>query len=210
MTLVSRSKRLKIMSCFHSSFKKVSPCFEVTFSHVRVILAFLGIDNQINMYRNFENGNRRPVITIHRTTLHELAHASHWEFRKGDWDGGKTSDRQQESWAMGVAWSLNRLRYENDNANSSPTFVNMIDPDNGNNEYTSLIIDMIDQQNQGLIDINFPFDRVQGYTISQIEGQLEESADIADLRDNVFNGVVDNPTRGFLNELFNQYINFSR
>jgi hypothetical protein len=69
---------------------------------------------------------------------------------------------------------------------------------------------MIDQQNQGLIDINFPFDRVQDYTISQIEGQLEESADIADLRDNVLNGVVDNPTRGFLNELFNQYINFSR
>jgi hypothetical protein len=86
----------------------------------------------------------------------------------------------------------------------------MTDSDNGNNEYTSLIINMIDQQNQGLIDINIPFDRVQDYTISQIEGQLEESANIADLRDNVFTGIVNNPTRGFLNELFDQYINFTR
>lgn len=33
---------------------------------------------------------------------------------------------------------------------------------------------------------------------------------MADLRDNLFNSVAYNPTRGFLNELFDQYINFSR
>jgi hypothetical protein len=197
------------MSCFHSSFKKVSPCFEVTFSHVRVILAFLGIDNQINMYRNFENGNRRPVITIHRTTLHELAHASHWEFRKGDWDGGKTSDRLQESWAMGVAWSLNRLRYENDNTFAVLRFDWMTDPNKGDSDYTSLIVDLIDDQNQGTFDINVPFDRVTGYTISKIENVLEPSANIVDLREN-FENNYDKLDEPFLVELFDQYINFSR
>jgi hypothetical protein len=86
----------------------------------------------------------------------------------------------------------------------------MTNPDQGNNEYTSLIIDMIDRDNQGLNDLNRPFDRVQDYTISQIEGQLEESANIVDLRDNVFNSMAYHATRGFLNELFDQYINFSR
>ena len=65
----------------------------------------LGIRNQVRMYR-IEDGNIADSERLYNTTLHELAHASHWEFRKGNWDNGRTEDKLQESWAMGIAWSL--------------------------------------------------------------------------------------------------------
>jgi len=168
---------------------------------------FLGIRNQVKMYR-IENGNIAGCERLYNTTLHELAHASHWEFRKGEWDNGNTEDKLQESWAMGVAWSLTRLRYPNHNWWANWTFEDM--RTDGENQYTPLIIDLIDNINQGTTNTTRPFDRVTGYTISEIEAVIGASDNIAELRDNLRNQYPNNPTRDFLNELFEQYINLTR
>ena len=79
-----------------------------------------------------------------------------------------------------------------------------------------MIIKLIDDDNQAINDItgvddtDFPFDRVSGYTIAQIEAVIPNSSNIQNLRDNLRNRYPNNPTRGFLDELFEQYINLSR
>ena len=108
---------------------------------------YLGIRNQVKMYR-IEDGNIAGSERLYNTTLHELAHASHWEFRKGNWENGRTEDKLQESWAMGVAWALTRQRYSNHNSYANVSFNWMTDPEKGENQYTPLIIDLIDDDNQ--------------------------------------------------------------
>jgi len=170
---------------------------------------YLGIRNQVRMYR-IQSGSIASTERLYNTILHELAHASHWEFRKGDWDGGRTSGKLQESWAMGVAWSLTRLRYPNHNWWANVDFEWMRSRGKGENQYTSLIIDLIDNENQGLTDRKRPFDRVDGYTIAQIEAAISNSNNILALRDNIRNRYPNNPDRAFLVELFEQYINLAR
>ena len=165
----------------------------------------LGIRNQVRMYR-LNNGRAQNSEEIYSTTFHELAHASHWELRKGEWDN-KTSDRLQESWAMGVARELTRVRYLNHNWWADVTFEWM--RTTGENIYTPLVIDLIDTDNQGLFDNTRPFDRVGGYTIAQIEAVLGSCGNIEGLRNNL-RDTYDNPSEVFLNELFTQYINLAR
>ena len=168
---------------------------------------YLGIRNQVRMYRR-ENNSIIGCERIYNTALHELAHASHWELRKGDWDNGRTEDKLQESWAMGVAWSLTRLRYPTHNwwANSSFRWMR----EEGEGDYTPLFIDLIDSDNQGLNDISRPFDRVSGYTIAQVEDVIGTCNNINSVRNNLRNRYPNNSTMSFIDELFEQYINLSR
>ncbi len=167
---------------------------------------FLGIANQVKMYRK-SGTTIRSFESLYTTTMHELAHASHWELRKGEWDNGKTSDKLQESWAMGVAWSLVRLRYPSHNWWATVTF-NWMTTD-GENQYTPLVMDLIDNSNQGASTTSRPYDRVSGYTISQIEDVLEDCDDIMDLRDELRTNYA-NSTEIYLNELFDQYDRLAR
>ncbi len=166
----------------------------------------LGIRNQTKMYR-LQNGNIRDSETMYNVSLHELAHASHWELRKNNWDNGRTEDKLQESWAMGVAWRLTRLRYPRHNAFENLTFRWM--RTTGESQYTSLIIDLMEGNNQGVTDTSFPFDRVNGYTLAQIESGLDVCDNIQDLETRLRNDHT-NTSEQFLNELFTQYINLSR
>lgn len=163
---------------------------------------YAGIRNQIKMYRTYKDGSFRNTERNYITTLHELAHASHWELRKGDWDFN-TEDKLQESWAVGVSWALGRLRYPNYNSISKVSFQWIIDE--GEREYTPVIIDLIDDFNQNKIFSNAPIDRVTGYSISEIESVLGTSKNLEQLRNNLQNK-YDKPTDAFLNELFQQYI----
>lgn len=79
----------------------------------------------------------------------------------------------------------------------------------GERNYTSIIIDLIDTYNQGEMDINYPFDRVSGYTISDIESVLSNSGRLLELKENLKNN-FENPSEIFLDELFDQYISFTR
>jgi hypothetical protein len=169
------------------------------------------LDNWINIYRKGEQDQQiRSLFRNHSTTLHELAHASHWEFRKGMWDFNMTSDKLKESWAMGVAWSLNGLRYPQNNPWDQLDFDWMRTEGEGEGIYTPLIMDLIDNTNQGVGNINRPFDRVTGYTISDIEAVIGGSNNIQSLNQNLRNRYPNNPTRFVHDELFQQYENLAR
>lgn len=111
---------------------------------------FLGLGNPIKMYSKEKNTSGTVVNAnterLFNVIIHELAHASHWELRKNNWNNG-TDDRLIESWAMGVAWNLTRKVYSNHNDYANMTFANMKDPNFGNYEYTPIIIDLLDNSN---------------------------------------------------------------
>jgi hypothetical protein len=146
---------------------------------------FAGILPRLKIY-----ANNRTVDEIYATTIHELAHASHWEFRKNNWN--ETSDKLKESWARGVQWALTRLRYPNYRGGTT------IMPN-----YTQIVVDLIDTQandftNNGL---NFPLDQVEGYTIRQIEDALRGQSSWNGWRDNIRNS-YENTTENNLDALF--------
>jgi hypothetical protein len=84
------------------------------------------------------------------TTIHELAHASHWKMAW--WTFELTETKVKESWARGVQWELTRMVY--------PSYANQYF---GN--YTGIVEDMIDNDNS-------TEDNVTGYSIRQIENSL--------------------------------------
>ena len=167
--------------------------------------AWARISNLLPRLRVWRNG--RGFRGIFATSIHELAHASHWELRKRWWSG--TASKVKESWAEGVEYYLTRLVYPNYNGISNRNFAWMRDPNGGGSKYTPLVIDLIDNTNQGAGNIAFPFDRVTGYTIAEIEAVLRDCASIRELRDQLLRR-YDKPTDQYLNELFDQYINLRR
>ncbi len=169
------------------------------------------------MYRQDkgETVNATPE-RLYNVVLHELAHCSHRELRgtSHKWSH-QTDPIVKESWAIGVAYGLTRLRYSDHDDYDDLTFEWMTNPNQGNRRYTSLIVDLVDTENQGdsgvvwtdpLIFKDAPFDRVFGYTLEEIEGVLGDCQTLQCLRDNLKN-TYDNATEDQLDELFTQYIN---
>ena len=97
-------------------------------------------------------------------TIHELAHASHWDMGKSNFKGAES--KVKESWAE-VQWELTRMVY--------PDYKGVESTD----DYTLVVADMIDNDfNTGNSSINEGFyndqrDQVSGFTISQIEYSLK-------------------------------------
>jgi len=147
---------------------------------------FLGLGSAIHIY----NPNR-AMIEIYGTTIHELAHASHWNMTSSDYNNA--SDKVAESWARGVQWELTRMVW--DNYFGGPT----IRPN-----YTQVVVDMIDpnysssanNRNNGLWN-----DNVTGYSIRQIEDALNGQRTWNGWRDNIRNRYA-NPTENNLAALF--------
>lgn len=163
-------------------------------------------NSRIYLYR-YENNTNVSVERLYNTTFHELAHASHWEVRKGNWSS--TEDKLKESYALGVAWMLTRLRYPSHNDYSNLTF-NWIKTD-GENKYTPLFIDLMDYQNQGIGNTIRAFDEVDGFTMQRLEYVLGRCKNLEELKVQLayyFNS--SNSTSTEINDLFVQYINLSR
>ncbi|MFH6965259.1 hypothetical protein ACHRVK_22020 [Flavobacterium plurextorum] len=116
------------------------------------------------------------------TTIHELAHSSHWKMAW--WTFQTVDERVAESWARGVQWELTRMVY----------------PNYGNiyfGTYTGVVEDMIDSDN------SFG-DNVSGYTIRQIENSLMYQKNWEDWRNKIIND-YDNPTENNLPALFTRW-----
>lgn len=153
---------------------------------------FLGISSRIRIYNNV-GGNS---MAIYATTIHELAHASHWELRRNNWNDNNTESKVKESWARGVQWALGRLRYPN--YRGGPT----IRPD-----YTQVVVDMIDPNFPSIFaNENFGLwnDNVTGYTIKQIEDVLSNTSTWQDWENNIRNN-YNNATEGNLQALFTHW-----
>lgn len=129
---------------------------------------FLGLGSAIKIY-NPQNSS----MEIYGTTIHEIAHASHWKM--SSWHYNNASTIVLESWARGVQWELTRMIYPD----YQPVYARL--------NYTGLIQDMID--GFGTKGTSFwwdystnawgsPYlfrsynDQVTGYTIRQIEDAL--------------------------------------
>lgn len=171
-----------------AAFNKPDPQGEALGAHCKDC-RFWGVIPRLYIW----NDNRN-CAELYATTIHELAHASHWELRKGDWNDTQTKVR--ESWARGVQWALGRIRYP-DYAGGQTIKPN----------YTQVVVDMIDSHldiNEGVESITF--DNVTGYTIKQIEDVLSKTSTWEDWEENIKTS-YNNGTEDNLPTLFNYWDN---
>lgn len=155
---------------------------------------------EVVVYRN--NYDSREVFG---TAVHELAHASHWElgYSTGQYvlDALFDDPFLPESWAVGVETVVTNDVYETDDyeRKQGETIPMMSDG------YTSIVWDMIDDNNQFGTNSNYPDDLVSGYTLSQLEGALPGSlGSWWRWRDKIKEN-YNNPTEEHLDALFRSF-----
>lgn len=119
---------------------------------------------------------------IYATTIHELAHASHWNMGHSDFNN--TDLIVKESWARGVQRQLTRMVY----SSYSPTYSRL--------DYTGIVQDMIDGNKTTRSYYHSKFDtysyktyadQVSGYSIKQIEDALKGQKNWNGWRNNIKN-----------------------
>jgi len=131
-----------------------------------------------------ENSNGwRNTRDIFATSIHELAHASHWDL-VGKLDFINTSTIVAESWARGVQWAITRNSY----AGYRPPY--------SFGSYTGVVEDLVD----GLGGTG-SYDQVSGYTMYQIEQALKGAKTWTEWKNNIKNK-YDNATENQLDNLF--------
>ena len=121
--------------------------------------------------------------------------------------------RLMETWATTIETLFTRRRYREQFglANYTYTFNNFQNLTTGELHYTSAGVDMLEGNyglpinNQGIGNNVRPIDRVNGYTINQLEDALIDSSSWWEWRDRVFNIDPANPTRNNLEELFDNW-----
>ncbi|MEO1487043.1 MAG: hypothetical protein AAFU57_14955 [Bacteroidota bacterium] len=122
---------------------------------------------------------------------YELTHAGHTELDPGIFSIAARSCRRDmlmESWAEGVETIVTNDRYfgiTNSYRSTEPRDVSESSARwNGwrqerratqFNEYTPIVEDLVDNNNQNDIDDNFPVDEVNGYTLNRIQTALKGS-----------------------------------
>jgi hypothetical protein len=166
---------------------------------------------QVIVYSRFASGTRYSGEQIFGTTIHELAHASHWGM-------GYTTSQYvleaifiepflPESWATGVeAVITSRIYNDNYGQGQSWTLSWILDDAGIFNVggYTPIVWDLIDDYNQRTKGESYPIDNVSGYTLPQLEWALFHASTWHGWR-NAIRDLYNNPTESYLNELFANY-----
>ena len=166
-------------------------------------------------------GSYRGSDGIYATTVHELTHRGHRNMDPGMFSVVANSCRKDmmiESWAEGVETILTNDRYDRfDNnyfrdtrtvfegwneARQRQTIQTM-------NEYTPIVIDLVDRANQNLLPNtpgNQPVDNVENYTLQQIQSALDKSRNFTNWRNKLNANRPPGLTTAELTELFS-YLN---
>ena len=164
------TKRRPPQNSFWRTQLKIRAYLENNRSSHREERRFLG--SQIHM-KAYERSSQE----IYETTIHELAHASHWNMWRNQDDFDDTDKIVKESWAVGVQQELTRMVYPNRN----PTY--------GRLNYTEIVEDLIDPNKTRTTSYWYDFntntwctnsqtitriyyDSVSGYNIKQLEDAL--------------------------------------
>ncbi|SHF55779.1 hypothetical protein SAMN05444483_101584 [Salegentibacter echinorum] len=198
-----------------------------SYSHIKNDLS-LGIAAQIHIKAWSRSSDR-----IYGTTVHELAHAAHSIVDRGSydnivrdayiipWQGGAVKNNNRrllETWAKTVEIIFALKRYRDDAGNPAYAYFTQ---DNGfnlnnyqrvritdENHYTSGGYDMIDDFNQRAeySSSSYPIDRVENYTLKQLEDALVGAKSWHQWRDNI-KSKYSNSTEIHLDELFNNWPN---
>lgn len=157
----------------------------------------------VSMFR-YEEHKIIDVDRIYYIMIHELAHASHWEERKNKWHY-KTSGKLKESWAVAVGNTLTKDVYPSvDNS----SFTSMVT--DGKGLYTSVILNLLDSQDESPRGNDYPIDKVEGFKLREVENELKNCGDLTDLRRLLYDHYPTNRTRHHLKTLFDQYKDFTR
>ena len=157
------------------------------------------------------------------TTIHELAHAAHWSMDRNAynnlvWDGyisdavfnnqNRGDVRTLETWAttVEILFALNRYRDMFNQPNYKYNLENFqFRKISDNNFYTSAGYDMIDNINQrSVYGSAYPLDRVNGYTVKQLEDGLRGAKSWTEWRNNI-KARSNNSTESFVDQLFNNW-----
>ncbi|PCI34129.1 MAG: hypothetical protein COB60_06915 [Flavobacteriaceae bacterium] len=135
------------------------------------------------IYSSHKNGVVQDSRDLFATTVHELAHVSHWEIGYSTAqfviDALADDPFLPESWAVGVEYVITERVYPKqiygiyDFDYQQQRSLRYIQT--SSKGYTPIVIDMIDDFNQSTINITRPIDRVSGYTLGQIEEALPGS-----------------------------------
>lgn len=140
---------------------------------------------QIKIYR-YNDGRELQSIELFGATIHELAHASHWEiaYSYGQYAVDYLFRKAiiPESWASCVEYVITNDIYNNNTHFTSISgwdyskygdLQNRMTSECKKDGYMPLFIDCIDENNQReKQNILYPIDRVSGYTLAQIENVL--------------------------------------
>lgn len=128
----------------------------------------------------------RNTRDIFSTTIHELAHASHWDL-SGNVTFIATSTIVAESWARGVQWAITQTIYSG--------YI----PDYRIGDYTGIVQDLVDGTGGA-----GSYDQVSGYTMNQIEQAVNGAKTWDDWKNNLKNNYT-NGTENQLDNLFNHW-----
>lgn len=76
-------------------------------------IQFLGITSAISIYKQSSPNFDRPTDGVYGTVIHEIAHASHWNFDSDNYKRCRENGNKivLESWARGVQWQLTQKIY---------------------------------------------------------------------------------------------------
>lgn len=149
-----------------------------------------GIGEAIHIYNPDRSADR-----IYSTTIHELAHAVHWDM---DGNGYRNSNTNvSESWSVGVQWVLTKMEY--------PNYLGRL---NGTPNYTNIVMDLIDAPGQEFFNHGTfaPIDSVQGYNIVEIQNSLVGVWNLEAWKNNLFYQ-YENTTENNLDPLFTYWGN---
>lgn len=153
---------------------------------------FLGAQLKIYTYQ-------RSAESTYSTVIHELAHASHWDMSRSNFDN--SDPVVKESWASGVEWELTRMVY--------PFYYRPY----SRFRYTGVVQDMIDGKktttsyyywtnNNPWIELSKQYsDQVEGYTIKELEDALQGNKSWNDWKNNIINKYT-NGTKTKLHDSF--------
>lgn len=149
---------------------------------------------------------------IFATTVHELAHASHWSlgYNTADYALNANFNRKlAESWAQAVGWFIT-AKYEGLQPQNVSTNIIIRESEqtrslsyiqNQGNYYTPAFIDLIDNYNQP----SNPNDQANNYTLSELEATLAKcSKNWSAYRDKLAER-TSNPTETHMLWIFNNY-----
>jgi hypothetical protein len=154
--------------------------------------------------------NYRGSDGIYASTVHELTHAGHRRLDTGMFSilhqGNKERLLMKESWAEGVETKVTNDRY-------STLFSGYLNSNNGwrgyrqfssvseMNEYTPMVTDLIDSFNQRTASTLYPLDRVNGYTLNQIQSSLNNCRELDCWEYKLRNDYINNSEQ-FLDDIF--------
>lgn len=155
----------------------------------------------ITIYRGWSRWPVYPSMIVYATTTHELAHASHWGFSSVY---NQADGIVKESYTTGVERHFTRKAYPNRN----------YEPDYYRASYTGMMRDLCDDykkveteywmevKKDAVKSIYNYQDRVDGYTIKELEEAVKGCHTWSDWRDKIKSKYPDKQDRKYVDEVF--------